>query len=55
MSEPKKVYAHHHIWCNHSHKDPNDCKMCEGLRASYPEDRSPEELIKLHFPNVVAR
>lgn len=26
--------------------------MCEDLRARYPEDRSPDEMVKTHFPDA---
>jgi hypothetical protein len=49
----------HHIWCNGHPNSPVDtCKWCSGpngLHAKYPEDCSPSELVKKHFPNVVAR
>lgn len=27
--------------------------MCEKLRELYPEDRSPDEMFSLHFPDAV--
>jgi len=49
----------HHIWCNGNPNSPVDtCRWCsgpKGLHAKYPEDCSPSDLVKKHFPNVVAR
>lgn len=45
----------HHIWCNYQMGDPKDCRQCKRLKERYPEDCSPGELIKKHFPNVVVR
>ena len=46
----------HHIWCNLDPRiDPEKCRMCKRLKEKYPEDCSPLELIKKHFPNVIPR
>lgn len=45
----------HHIWCNYFMRPAEGCKMCEGLRAKYPEDCSSDELIAKHFPEAISR
>jgi hypothetical protein len=45
----------HHIWCNFFTRPRKDCEMCKGLYEKYPMDVPPDELVKKHFPNVVAR
>lgn len=43
----------HHIWCNYFMRPVKGCKMCEGLRARYPDDGlTPNELAKKHFPEA---
>ena len=42
----------HHIWCNYWTRPEKECKHCARLRKKYPEDRSPDEMLKRHFPNV---
>jgi hypothetical protein len=43
----------HHTWCNRDPAtDPETCDMCKNLKEKYPENCSPEELVKKHFPNV---
>lgn len=51
-TDPKQ----HHIWCNYWTRPIETCKMCKGLYEKYPMDnKSPDELIKEHFPNVIVR
>jgi hypothetical protein len=46
----------HHIWCNFTNKDPNNCKLCDRLFKEYPmEDKSPEKMIETYFPDVITR
>ena len=46
----------HHIWCNRiGNKPPSECRMCLRLKESYPQDCSPDELVKRHFPTVIVR
>ena len=42
----------HHIWCNYFTRPEENCKMCERLREKYPEDRSPDKMLKKHFPDA---
>jgi len=49
----------HHVFCNgHPNSPVETCKWCsgpEGLLAKYPEDCSPDELVKKYFPNAISR
>lgn len=42
----------HHIWCSFFGEPEEGCWMCKKLRKDYPEDCSPKEMVKKHFPNV---
>lgn len=45
--------AKHHVWCNSPDGDPKTCKMCKGLRKSYPYNNLDEDtLVREHF-NVI--
>ena len=46
----------HHIWCNTSNKEPENCPMCERLESKYPTNGNSEsELLEQYFPNVKQR
>lgn len=47
--------SHHHIWCNYFSRPAEGCKSCERLRRKYPEEGSPAEMMREHFPNVKVR
>ena len=46
----------HHIWCNFFVNPRKGCKQCEDLYKRYPMDeKTPNDLLKKHFPKVVKR
>ena len=58
MSDPfeelRKKLGKHHVWCNFFLEQPAaTCTMCSDLKKQYPEEsKTPDELLKEHFPNV---
>ena len=52
----KEEIEEHHIWCNFFMRPREGCKMCDDLYKNYPSNGlAPGELVKKHFPQVVAR
>ena len=45
----------HHIWCNHFHGSPADCRQCHRLWGRYPYDESKADGVTLaaqYFPDA---
>jgi hypothetical protein len=59
LTEMQKRWGVHHIWCNfYGEEHASTCSMCGpnakdgGLNKHYPQgDKTPDELMKQHFPN----
>lgn len=45
----------HHIWCNYFMRPREGCSLCERLYREYPMDKSPDEMMKEYFPDVIVR